>query len=535
MNRIFSQKEYLVIFILSIVRMAILAIVNINSGLDGDEVMHIDAGNHLAWGYMSFQPLIGLLAYIQNLFQTNSVFVFHIFSHLVSVLIMIFSGLTIIKLGGGWKAVLLTLLCILVAPGFSVSNHIFTPLAFEQLFWLSSFYILICYCKEQKSKYIIYLAVLLGVGYMAKISILILIASMGVSVLLYKRDLLAQRIFWVAVLVFLLIISPNIYWQYQHDFPSYQHITALCSKMLAKLEFADNIKLLFLTTNPFAAIVWLTGLIVAPFVGFTRDIRMAMVTMLCSFLILLVFKGQFHYYFPAILTAICAGSMVLDRYFGARRIAFISFSAVLVISGTFLTLYSTPFLPLNHYIQYVGLEKKEGQKSKQMFFTQESINDNKAPNTDDRIPINFEAYYTHNDWLNLTASVNSIYQRLPESQKNNCLIWTRCYTQAAAINLYGKPYRLPEAFTQHASYYDWIPEFEKGITIIAVANASAPVDSVPIGSFFASSFEKFTWKEAIFCPYARNRNNAYYMIYLGENLKVNSDTLKLNYKNLVFE
>ncbi|TAJ14065.1 hypothetical protein DMA11_06850 [Marinilabiliaceae bacterium JC017] len=535
LNAMIRKKEYLVIFILVLVKMVLLMVANINSGLDGDEVMHIDAGNHLAWGYMSFQPLVGVIAWVQNLFQINSVFVHHLFVHLAAIVIMIFCGATVIQLGGGWKAVLLALLCILAAPGYSVTHHIFTPLVFEQLFWITGFYVLVRYCKKQKSKDMICLAILLGLGFMSKVSILILVAGMGVAVLLYKRDLLAQRMFWVAVVVFLVIISPNVYWQSQHAFPSFQHITALYSKTLVKLDFINNLKLLFLTTNPLAAVVWVAGLLVAPFVLVTKDVRMAMAAMLGSFLIILLFRGQFHYYFPVILTALCVGSVILEHYFGNRRMVLVSFSVLLLGSGIFLNLYSTPILPLDNYIVYMGLDKKEGEKGKQMFFTQQAIVDNKTANADDRIPINFEAYYTHNDWVNLTASVNEIYRHLPESKRRNCLIWTRCYTQAAGINLYGKKYHLPLAFSQHASYYDWIPEFDKETTIIAVANAYTPADSVGIGSFFAASFENFTWEEAVFCPFARDKYNAYYMIYLGEGLKFNSEGLKQKYKDFIFE
>ncbi|MBI9063695.1 MAG: glycosyltransferase family 39 protein [Marinilabiliaceae bacterium] len=533
LNRIIQKKEYLVIFILVLVKVAIHIITNINAGFDGDEIMHIDAGNHLAWGYMSIQPLIGLLAWVQNLCNSDSVFVHHLFAHCAAVGIMIISGLTVIKLGGSWKAVLLVLTCILVAPGFSYSQHIFTPLVFEQLFWLLSFYLLIIYNKENKAKYLIYLAICLALGLMVKLSILIFIAGIGISILLCKRDVLVQKSFWLAAGIFLVIISPNLFWQYQHGFPAVQHMTALHGKMLVKFDVLDNLKLLFITTNPFAAVVWLTAILFAPFVAFAKNIRVVAIAMCIPFLILVVFRGQFHYYFPTILTALCVGSVVLENYLKSRIKWLWLYLPLLVVSAFILTPKMMPVLPLDKYIE--NLNHSEDDKNEQLFFTQQSIADNRIKNKDERIPISFEAYYTHNDWLNLTEALNTIYQRLPQDKQSDCLIWTRCYTQAGGINLYGKKYKLPQAFTQHAGCYEWIPTFDKNVTIIVVANAKSPADSLGIGSFFAPAFDKLTWKQAVFCPYARTSSNAYYMLYLGEGLRFNSDTLKLRYEDYIFE
>lgn len=535
MNKIFQRKEYLVIFIFVLVKLVIHTIINKNAGFDGDEILHIESGNHPAWGYMSIQPLVGFLGWIQNLFNTESVFIHHLFAHIASILIVIVSGLTVIKLSGSWKAVLLTLTCILVAPGFTLSHHIFTPLVFEQLFWLLSFYILVSYCKENQPRYLIYLAVSLALGFMAKISILILIAGVGVSILLYKRELFTQKTSWLALFVFLIIILPNLIWQYQRDFPFVQHMMALHGKMLVNIDFIDNLKLLFLTTNPFTVFVWGITILFGPFIRYTRNVRWAVVALFSSFIILVVFRGQFHYYFPSLLIAFCVGSVIIESFLKSNDKLLWIYILILLASGVFLTPKVLPILPLEKYIQHLNLNNKKHSKSEQLFFSQQSITDNKTVNKDDRIPINFEAYYTHNDWLNLSKAVNNIYQYLPVEKKNNCYIWTRCYTQASAINLHGKRYNLPEAFSQHGNCYEWIPTFDTSATIIVIANAESPADSLGIGSFFAPSFEKLTWKEAVFCPYSRTSTNAFYMLYLGEGLKYDSDSLKLMYQHYIFE
>jgi hypothetical protein len=81
---------------------------------------------------MEFPPLIGLLAFIQNLFGSSSVFVHHIFSHLASLLIIIYVAKTTIELGGKNKAIILVLLAIIIAPSFGRSQQLFQPVVFSK-------------------------------------------------------------------------------------------------------------------------------------------------------------------------------------------------------------------------------------------------------------------------------------------------------------------------------------------------------------------------------------------------------------------
>ena len=528
------KKEYWIITIFVTLKLGVHMIMNLNAGFDGDEIMHIEAGNHLAWGYMTIQPFVGLMASLQGLFHSESVFIHHLSSHVVSVLILLLSGKMVMKLGGNWKTILLVFTCILFSPGFTLSQHIFTPLVFEQLFWLLSFYFLVSYCQKQKIKYLILLAVALALGFMTKLSILILIAGLGVSILIYHRYLFADKYFYLAFGVFILLISPNILWQNQHGWPSLDHMLVLHSRILTKIDLASNFELLIRCANPLVLVVCLIALIRPLFTSQPLEIKTTVVALSTSFFILFIFNGQFHYYFPVLLIALIIGSVQLKKLFDIEPKSLWSYVTLLIVVGVVLSLQILPVMPLKNYISYNDLDNKV-DKGKQLFFTPESIEDNKTVNQDKRIPINLESYYTTNDWTNLVSAVNDIYQKLPQKQKHNCKIWTRCYTQASAINFHGQKYGLPVAFSQHGNCHAYIPEFDRNTTIIVVANAEAIVDSTAIGSFFKPAFDNLNWKQAIFCPYARMNVNAYFMLYLGHGLRYNSDALKRKYKDFIYE
>lgn len=173
-----SKRIILIIFLFCIVKLTLHLIGDAHSGFQGDELLHIATGNHPSWGYMEFPPVIGWLAYVQNLFGSSSVFVHHIFSHLASILIFIVVALTVVSLGGRAKAVFVALLCMLVAPAFGRGHQLFQPVVFTQLFWLLSFYQLVRFNKTLDEKYLWYLTLCLGFGFLTKYDILFFIADL---------------------------------------------------------------------------------------------------------------------------------------------------------------------------------------------------------------------------------------------------------------------------------------------------------------------------------------------------------------------
>ena len=127
------KTEHFIILTYVIVNLVIHLIADFNSFYHGDELLHIEAGRYPDFGFMDFAPVIAYLAYIQNLFQSDSLFINHLFVHIASVLILVFCGLITMKLGGKWPAVLVTLSCIVFSPGFGASHSLFLPALYEQL------------------------------------------------------------------------------------------------------------------------------------------------------------------------------------------------------------------------------------------------------------------------------------------------------------------------------------------------------------------------------------------------------------------
>jgi hypothetical protein len=59
-----NRQIKLIIFIFCVIKLALHLLADDHSGFQGDELLHIETGNHLAFGYMEFPPMIGLLAFL---------------------------------------------------------------------------------------------------------------------------------------------------------------------------------------------------------------------------------------------------------------------------------------------------------------------------------------------------------------------------------------------------------------------------------------------------------------------------------------
>ncbi|HEY4877475.1 MAG TPA: glycosyltransferase family 39 protein [Puia sp.] len=149
-----KNKTALIIILFCVIKLTLHLTADFNSGFQGDELLHIETGNHPDWGYMEFPPVIGWLAFVQNQFHSQSVFVHHIFTHIASLLIIILIALTTIELGGRTKAIFMVLLCIIIAPCFGRGQQLFQPVVFSQFFWILAFYQLVRFIKTLEQRYL---------------------------------------------------------------------------------------------------------------------------------------------------------------------------------------------------------------------------------------------------------------------------------------------------------------------------------------------------------------------------------------------
>lgn len=501
-----NNTTYFIIAVAVIINLILHLTAGFNSGYHGDELLHIEAGRHPAFGYMDFAPFIAYLAYIQNLFHSDSLFVNHLFVYISSTLIFIVSGLIAVRLGGNWPAVLIVMLCVLFSPGFGASYSLFLPVVFEQLAWISCIYFLVVFNNDPQNKYLFGLAIAGALGFLSKYSIVFLIAGVAVSLLMFRRDLLKKPMLWLAVILFLVMIFPNVLWQIKYGFPVIHHFSKLYEVQLDTISRFGELKSLFLFLNPFTSVFWISGLLIVPFAYKYRKFRFVAFPLLFAFLFLVLARGKSYYFFPIILCVLPFGAVYFEQFLEKRKWILASYLAILVSFGILILPRGIPVLPLEKYIRLYKIER----------------------NPDNKIPIDFENYYSKRIWDQVLVLVGKTYKSLPAVEQKQCLIWGRHYSQAGGINLLGAKLGLPEAFSFHSSFYNWVPEFSNKISVIVIA------DSAWDKEHWLRYFNKVELAGVIYNPYNADMKWDYQSVYLCRNLKYTSAELKDIFKDEIY-
>jgi hypothetical protein len=504
-----TKQSKLIILIFCIIKVTLHLIADYHSGFQGDELLHIETGNHLAFGYMEFPPLIAILAFIQNLFNSNSVFIHHLFAHISSILIIIYISKITIELGGKNKALFLTLLCVIIAPAYGRSQQLFQPVVFGQLFWVLGFYQLVLYTKYLNKKNLTFLSVFSVIGFLFKYDIIFFIFGL-MSLIFYKRTretILKQHI-GLHIVIAILIILPNIYWQYSNHFPVFQMFSRLYETQLDKLSRIDNLKNLILAINPISLILVFPAIVYMFKSNKTELYKPLAISITLSFLLLLFTNGKSYYFFPIILTILPFGAIFWEQTVIQNRKWVICPIATMLFLGSILIPFGMPVYSFNkmlNSIQKYEPKKVEGGKC----------------------AVRYDEYYTKEKWKTTLTELKKVYDSLPENEKQNCLIWGKHYGQAGAVNLLGKEYNLPKAFSYHGSFYSWAPDVEMPNTVIAL--------SYQVGDFFNPYFAEITLVKTIYNPYADNEEELYQRIYICKKPKQNFAKMKELFKNRIFE
>src|ERR1700678_1230234 len=142
-NRRSTYSSFTLIFVLIKISLNLLAISHF--GFHRDEFLHLVLADHLDWGYKEVPPFIALLGKLSLTVFGASVFAARIFPTIASGLIIWFTGLITVELGGKKFAVALACLALIFSPAFAASDYLFQPVVFDQLWWVMAVWMLVKY------------------------------------------------------------------------------------------------------------------------------------------------------------------------------------------------------------------------------------------------------------------------------------------------------------------------------------------------------------------------------------------------------
>lgn len=404
--------------------------------LHRDEYMHLDQAKHLAWGYLSVPPLTSWVSWIIHQLG-NGTFWIKFFPSLFGALTMLFTWKIVEELKGGIFAA--TLACIAVM--FSVIarlNILYQPNSFDVLAWTALYYVLIRYFNTKHSQLLYTAAFIFALGFLNKYNIAFMIIGI-IPALLFtaQREVFSAKHLYLAGLFALVLILPNLWWQYKNNFPVVHHMNELTRTQLVNVQLADFLKeqLLFFLGSIFLIVAaFISLLFYQPFKRFRFVIWSFIFTM--ALFIYLRAKGYYTIGLYPVLLAF--GAVYLSTFMDSHRHKWLRVSALLIPAIMFV-----PFAHLAFPIYTPNETTKHADAYKAAGLSRwEDGNDHHLP----------QDFADMLGWKELASQVDSVYRRA--SLNGTTIVITDNYGQAGAINYYSA-FENINAVSFNADYINW--------------------------------------------------------------------------------
>ena len=198
-----------------------------------DELLYFSLSNHLDLGYASVPPFISWMAFLMK-----SIFGFSMFS--VKLLPALLSGTFVYlgsriakELGGDFYAQILTIIALTCTPLSLRAFILFQPVGFDIFFWTLIYFVILKYINTQQNKWLYILGIVIGITILNKYLVLLQLFSLMIIIPFTKyRNLFWKPQFYGCLVIALVIVSPNIYWQFANDTPLFTHMSDLQNNQL---------------------------------------------------------------------------------------------------------------------------------------------------------------------------------------------------------------------------------------------------------------------------------------------------------------
>ena len=455
-----------------------------------DEYLHLDQAKHLAWGYISVPPVTSWLSWI-ILKLGNGVFWVKFFPALFGALTLWVVWKTIDLFEGGWFALILGSVGLLFSVLLRI-NILFQPNSLDILCWTLVYYSFACYIHFQNPKWLWMSTFMLAVGFMNKYNIVFLLMGFAPAILLTEhRKIFLQKDLYLALGFALLLISPNLVWQYQNHFPVIYHMKELAETQLVNVNWVDFLKeqlLFFFGSIP---------VLIFAFVGFfrfapLRPYRVFAPAYLITILIFTWFKAKGYYAIGLYPILLSFGSVYAENLLKEGWLLFMKPVLILLPIGLFL-------LVLNSAFPVIGPEEIVAKSTLSKSLKLHRWEDGK----DHALPQDFADML---GWRELAEEVDSVFQKL---DKNHTLVLCDNYGEAGAINYYSKSKGMA-AVSLNADYINWFPLQEMEIRHVILVQEKSDTDTLRTRE--RALFQSVIKTGQIKNPYAREFGTKIYLL-----------------------
>lgn len=420
--------------------------------LQRDEFLHLDQGNHLAWGYISVPPVTSWISFV-ILKLGGSIFWVRFFPALFGAMTLAIVWKATKLLGGNFYSLILGATCILFSVLLRL-NILYQPNSLDVLCWTACYLILIYYIHSENPKWLYTGAFVFALGFLNKYNIVFLLLGIFPALLITdKPKIWLNKHVFFALIFGILLILPNLYWQYENGFPVIYHLNELASRQLVNVDrwlFLRSQVVFFLGSLPVIGIGLYALAVFPPF----KKYRPFLVSIFLTLLIFMYFRAKDYYAIGIYPIYIAFGSAYLSQLTKPKGIQAVKIALIVIPLLVFIPMYhylfpnKTPeyILANNEKYQKIGLLRWEDGK-------------------DHALPQDFADML---GWEELAEKVDRAF--LAVADPTHTIVICDNYGQAGAINYYTK--LGIKAVSFNADYINWFELNRKYTNLIRVKTAT---------------------------------------------------------------
>ncbi len=420
-------------------------------GFHRDELLYLAQAAHPAWGYLSVPPLTAWLIAIWTEIFGTSLFAVRALPALWGYLYVLAVAHIARQMGGGSYVRAIAALGALIMPVSLRAFGLLQPVPLDMLMWALITACTIKFMNNPSRTAALLLGSVAGLGLLNKYTALLWLFALLLALAFSRnRSTLLLPNTALAAGVALLLITPNIFWQWQHNWPFLRHMRALAQDQLVHVDRLD-----ILTEQLFIQLAAIP-IIIAGIVWLLRRAqwRFLLLANIFTMVVLLLLRGKPYYFAGAYAPLLAAGGVAIANQVQAtttsRAAELLRAGAMNILPATLLLItaitlpLAIPILPaisLRNYFEStqsllpldVGLTDERGQVQ--------------------QLP---QDYADMLGWDELARKTAVAYHALG-SDTANTIIYTENYGQASALALLGKHYGLPQPVSFHESWLLWSP------------------------------------------------------------------------------
>jgi 4-amino-4-deoxy-L-arabinose transferase-like glycosyltransferase len=409
----------------------VIVIASQQYGFHRDELAMLDNGQHQAWGYVEYPPLVPFLAFVSEALFGLSLVGNRLFSILAACLILLLTGRMADELGGSRRAQFVAALAAVSAPVLLFDGVFLTYEIFDYLWWVVIAYCMIRLLKSENPRWWLGIGAAIGLGAMTKYTIAFEVIGVAAGVLFTPaRRYLKSPWLWAGAALAALIVLPNLLWQAQHQwialaFTYSIHTRDISIGRTGLLSYLFT--QLYACANLGAIVLWISGFWYYARRPEGQKFRTLAWMAAVPFGLFLILQGRGYYPAPIYPMLIAAGSCQIERRLAAlsgRRLCWqrIWRYGSLVMGSLLFMAIVFPLAPVNSVWWQVDA----------------------AANSEIREEIG---------WPELVQTIAGMRSSLPAAEQAGVGILTGNYGEAAAVDLYGPAYGLPGAISGIDSYW----------------------------------------------------------------------------------